>query len=161
MYISQCSPVTVSKVTLISHFFNSCKKKTLFHIMATQYATADLEAPSSIPNTQGYSTTTSTPAYTIPSNQGPQPTTIVFVTDTAQPLDYTTLDNIRDPHAECLPCAIVGFIFAWIPIVGIATWICNMDAPRNTMRSIFSQSACCIATFVIIFNIIFWSAYRL
>lgn len=134
--------------------------------MATQYAdyrqnNADIEAqPGSA--TTAYSGT-ATSAYSVPvySNNaaGSGSTTIIYAIPQNQ-VDYEIMD-MRDPHQECLPCAIVGFIFSWIPIIGIATWIFNMDAPRNTMRSIFSQSACCVATFVIIFNIIFWSAYRL
>ena len=70
-------------------------------------------------------------------------------------------EDERDPNEEMLPCAICGFIFSWIPLVGMITFCVNMNAPRRSLRRTFAQSACCVATFVILFNLIFWpAAYR-
>ncbi len=81
-------------------------------------------------------------------------TTVIYLRDTPTP------DDALDPHPELILCAVIGFIFSWIPIIGCITYLTNLNAPRNSMRSLFAQSACCIAMFVLIFNVIFWGAWN-
>lgn len=65
------------------------------------------------------------------------------------------LDN--DPR---LPCTIMGFCFSWIPLVGFMTYLCNLDAPSDSLRARYARGACMVAVFVIIFNLFFWTLYR-
>jgi hypothetical protein len=107
------------------------------------------------------------PVYAIPIADEPQPTyyrstpaTVIYVRENAN-RDHAMVDNQEapDPNPSMLPCAIVGCIFSWIPLIGIITFLVNMNAPRNTRRRLFAHSACCIATFIIIFNLLFWPSW--
>jgi hypothetical protein len=80
------------------------------------------------------------------------PATMIYVTERAQ---YDL-----DQNSSLLPCAIFGFLFSWIPLIGIINYLVNMNAPRSSTRSMIARSSCWIATVVIFFNLIFWSAYR-
>lgn len=87
------------------------------------------------------------------------PTRIIYVTEPPYPAVAAEGYAANDPHPELLTCAMVGFLFSWIPLIGIATYLVNMNAPRGSPRHTFAQSACCITTFVLLFNMIFWTAW--
>jgi hypothetical protein len=89
--------------------------------------------------------------------------TVIYVTEMPaynpygpSPLVYPAGE---DRHPGLLPCAIVGFIFSWIPIIGIITYCINFDAPLGSQRRMFAQMACFVAMIIILINIIFWSFY--
>lgn len=65
------------------------------------------------------------------------------------------LDNMNDPM---IPCAIVGLLFSWIPLVGIITFCFNLDAPMYSMRYKIAQLALVVSCLSLLFNIIFWPA---
>eukprot|EP01031_Cornospumella_fuschlensis_P043070 gene43070-52636_t len=52
-----------------------------------------------------------------------------------------------DPQAKfLLPCAIVGCMFSWIPIVGCLTYAINCNAPARSARRAWATTACTVAT---------------
>ncbi len=65
-------------------------------------------------------------------------------------------DTEYDPW---VPCAAVGLIFSWIPIVGILTFCFNANAPRNSLRRSLASMALLVSFMVLLFNVIFWSTY--
>ena len=66
-----------------------------------------------------------------------------------------------DPNTDpLLGCALVGLCFSWIPIVGFITFCVNVNAPHNSLRYSVANTACLISSLIVIFNVIFWSAYR-
>lgn len=76
-------------------------------------------------------------------------------------MDRDNIPNNHDATDPFLSCAILGFCFSWIPIIGIITYLFNFDADSNSLRAKYSKSACCIATFVILFNLFFWCIFEL
>lgn len=91
-----------------------------------------------------------------------QPTRIIYVAEAPVYAQYNSpyvLDDVADPHPGLLGCAIIGFIFSWIPIIGFITYCINFDAPLNSQRRLFAHMACLIAMIVLLFNIFFWSFY--
>lgn len=110
---------------------------------------------------------TAPPVYAIPiAEEAPPPVyyrstpaTVIYVRDNANQADAQQIQEANDPNSGMLPCAIVGCIFSWIPLIGFITFLVNMNAPRNTRRRLFAQSACCIASFIVIFNILFWPSW--
>jgi hypothetical protein len=62
----------------------------------------------------------------------------------------------EDRNGAGMCCVLFGFIFSWIPIVGILTYIVNCDAPRGSPRAFWATAALCVSLFVLLFNIVFW-----
>lgn len=87
-----------------------------------------------------------------PEQTRPQPRIIYFY-DSGERFESTQQPS-EDEAGIC--CAMTGFIFSWIPIVGLFTFLCNLDADRNSLRRKLGCMACLVATFVIIFNCIFF-----
>lgn len=63
----------------------------------------------------------------------------------------------EDNNSGFALCAIIGFMFSWIPIIGFLTFCLNIDAPPGTERRLWSNAACLVSSLVILFNIIFWT----
>lgn len=57
-----------------------------------------------------------------------------------------------------IPCAIVGLLFSWIPLVGIITFCFNFDAPLLSVRYRIAQLALMVSILSLLFNVIFWPA---
>lgn len=66
-------------------------------------------------------------------------------------------DDRNDPWVVCAMC---GLLFSWIPIIGCLTFLANMNAPQQSLRAALARAACCVATLIVLFNIIFWSWYN-
>ena len=70
------------------------------------------------------------PPYTIAQ---PQPT-VIYVTEMPVSSSMMVME-VEDPHPSLTLCAIIGFIFSWIPIVGFITFCVNsMNTPVNSMN---------------------------
>jgi len=100
--------------------------------------------------------------YVATANPAPQ---VVYVTYTTEPpplyasrtIAYSTASVIDDDASQAgLWCAIIGFIFSWIPIVGFVTFCVNCNAPAGSKRALFSNLACFVATMVVFLNIFLW-----
>lgn len=93
-------------------------------------------------------------------SQGPlyatnvQPVDVVYVQSDDQVYQQ---EDRSDPWVVCAVC---GLLFAWIPIIGCLTFLANMNAPPNSLRAALARAACCVAMFIVLFNIIFWSWYN-
>lgn len=91
--------------------------------------------------------------------QPSQPQVFVISRD----VDYINNNNNRqnyDNNDPRLPCTIMGFCFSWIPLIGFITYLCNLDAPSDSVRAKYARGACMVAVFVIMFNLFFWTLYR-
>jgi hypothetical protein len=53
-------------------------------------------------------------------------------------------------------CALIGCLLSWIPIIGVFTYLWNLDAHPMSKRAYWAHLACCVATIVIVANIIYW-----
>lgn len=132
--------------------------------------TTDLEAPQPptghVQQITPGSPTIAQPIPIVPATQSHQqsqppaemPTRIVYVHDYRYPPAYY-VEHDRADRDPRMCCAIFGFVFSWIPIIGLVTFLCNFDAPPSSLRGQLSYGACFIAAFVVLFNIIFWSVY--
>jgi hypothetical protein len=76
---------------------------------------------------------------------------VVFVID--PPIEIDRNERIM------LPCAIIGFMFSWIPLIGFIAYLANLDAPFNSPQSAWAASACFVAGVVALFNIVFWAFF--
>ena len=56
-------------------------------------------------------------------------------------------------------CAITGFLFSWIPIIGIFTFVCNADASPSSARGQLACGSCCITACIVVLYICFSSIY--
>lgn len=71
-------------------------------------------------------------------------------------LDNNADDN-RDGEEDSRPllwCAIIGFLFSWIPIIGFLTFCLNSNAPVRSQRAVFAHMACFVAGVVVFLNIL-------
>lgn len=87
------------------------------------------------------------------------PITVAYIPPRTTPIIYVPPEIPPDDRDSFTWCAIVGFIFSWIPLIGFATFIFNADAPAGSARRSFSQMACFVSMLVVIFNIFFWPWY--
>lgn len=88
-----------------------------------------------------------------------QPPQIVYVTYSSSPANrrpYPFSDaEINDNDRENgLWCVMLGFLFSWIPIIGIITFCLNLNAPARSQRAVFANLACFVAGLVIFLNIL-------
>lgn len=65
-------------------------------------------------------------------------------------------ETVNDPW---VPCAVVGLIFSWLPIVGLLTFCLNVYAPQNSLRQSLARMALMVSVVVLIINIVFWSTH--
>jgi hypothetical protein len=121
--------------------------------------TATHSAPKPDLENQYVQPTEAIPAY---AYTGPQ---VIYISHVARdPIFYLPEepdyhDRVEDRNSGMLICAIVGFVFSWIPIIGFLTYCMNTDAPQGSPRRLYAISSCCIAMIVAVFNIIFWAIY--
>lgn len=67
------------------------------------------------------------------------------------------LADFREPGEDC---AQIGCLFSWIPIIGFITCCYHIDAPPLSRREYFAHRACCVATIIVVVNLIFWLSYE-
>ena len=105
------------------------------------------------------------PYYENSSFRSPQ---VVYVTYANQPpsalerrpsviiLDNNNVENNVDgvEDSRLLCCAIIGFIFSWIPIIGFLTFCLHSNAPVRSQRAVFAHMACFVAGIVVFLNIL-------
>ena len=120
--------------------------------MIKSTARTDIEAQPTVV-AQGYpilDSAANAPVYTC------TPTTI-YVIETHPTQEYVvdSTELRSDPRPEMLLCAIIGLALSWIPIVGFATFLLNMDAPRGTLRNLLVGSACCISSLTVFLGFLF------
>jgi hypothetical protein len=56
-------------------------------------------------------------------------------------------------------CALLGCIFSWIPVVGIATYLANIDALPHTRRAFWSRWALITSLIIFLAVIVFGPLY--
>jgi len=136
--------------------------------MSHGVTTAECKEPADIENGTAYkervTIATAVPTNSIvyidgrPYQEMPQQQPQVFVISRdAADYDYNRRGSDNDPR---LPCTIMGFCFSWIPLIGVLTYLCNLDAPSDSLRARYARGACMVATIVVIFNLFFWTLYR-
>jgi hypothetical protein len=100
----------------------------------------------------------------IPANNAIQPPDIVFVESGMVEggpsyVYYVGAPVMDDPHEGWLWCAIIGCVFAWMPIVGCITFCFNADAYFGTLRRKYSSLALSISFISLCFNLLFWPLF--
>lgn len=67
----------------------------------------------------------------------------------------------EDPCPAMLPCAVIGALCSFIPLIGCLTYAVNWDAPQHTSRRRWANAALAVALVVIVvyvaFCVIFFS----
>ena len=77
---------------------------------------------------------------------------VAYVVAKPPPPDETCSDAL---------CALIGLLFAWVPLVGFVTLCINADAPPRSLRRVLSLAAGAVACVVLLLYItVGWGVYR-